>query len=165
MYTQTSVPDWNCSLILTVICSLLSQCLFRSFTSIGSMPFHTITTDSSSDSTHTEIRTEERLPSSQQTHKFQPHRPDFSPAGVYDPKPTPRFSSLVFLFMTKKKWLVSWSISTRKSQHWITEWLESYGNIIFNMENHIEENTNLLSASHCIIYHTFYTKDIVLFTF
>lgn len=50
-YIQTSVSAWNCSLILTAICSLLSQCLFRSFTSIGSMPFHTISTASSSDST------------------------------------------------------------------------------------------------------------------
>lgn len=99
-WIQTSVSAWNCSLILKAICSLLSQCLFRSFTSIGSMPFHTISTDSSSDGTQqTKFRTE----SSQQTNQLQTHRPDSSPADVFDPELTPRPSSLVSLLWYKRR--------------------------------------------------------------
>lgn len=106
---------WSCSLILAAICSLFSQCLFRSLTSIGSMLFHTISTDSSSKEqrqTRTLDRCRETLSKGVgQTVNHQTHQTDSFLVGVFCPKPAPRSSSLVFLFM--KKWSV---ITIHKTQ-------------------------------------------------
>lgn len=54
---HAQAQSWcSCSLILAAICSLFSQCLLRSLTSIGIVLFHTISTDSSSASGQPQFR-------------------------------------------------------------------------------------------------------------